>query len=136
MIFIWLGPKKAAFFLPKIPEGEGDSSYLKSGRFFGFVFCFFQDSTPKCKTCRCTLPSGTSVHHITHVPLCRLAGRGEDSVLLCGEVFSCFCCIFSHWFDIQDRSIMYERQAISFTIRPQCNIFHFQGLQSTIRPSV
>lgn len=37
MIFIWLGPKKAAFFLPKAPGGEGDGSYLKSGRFFGFV---------------------------------------------------------------------------------------------------
>lgn len=42
-------------------------------------------------------------------------------------MYCCSSCIFSHWFDIQDRSIMYERQAISFTIRPRCNIFHFKG---------
>jgi len=50
---------------------------------------------------------------------------------VCGEVFCCLCCILSHWFDIQDRSIMYERQAISFTIRPpDATYFIFKGCRA------
>ena len=58
-------------------EGIKDSSYLKSSSLEG---------TLEYKTCQCTPPSGTLVHHITHVPLCRLLGVGG---MLCSFVVRC-----------------------------------------------
>lgn len=68
MILTRFGPKKEAFFLHE----EKNSSYLKSSS--------LGESTREYKTCQCTPPSGTLVHHITHVPLCWLAQSGEDAV--------------------------------------------------------